>query len=132
MYKIYTSYFSNKIFKDQNKKDIKIPICADLRGYYPFTKWYKELAPDIEWIKQYNNVRSKTKAIKEWFKQKYLKKLYSLKESSMLEKYVEELKELVQYSDVYLLCYEKPSEFCHRHILAEYLNMYYDLDITEY
>jgi uncharacterized protein YeaO (DUF488 family) len=34
--------------------------------------------------------------------------------------------------DVVLLCYEKPTDWCHRHILARFLNEHFDLDIQEY
>ena len=35
-------------------------------------------------------------------------------------------------SDVVLLCYEKPDEWCHRHILARFLNSEFDVGIEEY
>jgi uncharacterized protein (DUF488 family) len=31
-----------------------------------------------------------------------------------------------------MLCYEKPEDFCHRHILADFLNEKLNLDIKEY
>lgn len=34
--------------------------------------------------------------------------------------------------DVALCCYEKPEDFCHRHILAEWLNERYGMDIQEF
>ena len=34
--------------------------------------------------------------------------------------------------DVAMLCYEKPEDFCHRHILADFLNEKLNLDIKEY
>ena len=58
--------------------------------------------------------------------------LNRLKQEGTIDPYIEELTELVQYEDIYLLCYEKPSNFCHRHILAKFLNKNYDLDIREY
>lgn len=36
------------------------------------------------------------------------------------------------YKDIILLCYEKPGNFCHRHILAEKLNEDYGLNIKEW
>lgn len=32
----------------------------------------------------------------------------------------------------YLLCYETPGAFCHRHVLAEWLNIKHNLSITEW
>lgn len=37
-----------------------------------------------------------------------------------------------QDKDIILLCYEKPGNFCHRHILAEKLNEDYGLNIKEW
>lgn len=34
--------------------------------------------------------------------------------------------------DVVLLCYEKTGDWCHRHILARFLNEQFDLGVTEY
>lgn len=34
--------------------------------------------------------------------------------------------------DVILLCWEAPDKFCHRHILADYINRKSKLDIREY
>ena len=132
MYKIYTIYFSNKIFKNWDRDDYIIPVCADLHRYIPFTKWYKELAPDLEIVQQFQKIRSRTKRIKEWFTGKYLYKLKVLRENGTLDKYSKELQELVKFNDVYLLCYERPNQFCHRHLLAAYLNKFYDLGIEEY
>lgn len=132
MYKIYTSYFSNKRLK--NKEGIKIPVCLSLQNCTggPFNRWYKELAPSLEIFKKYKSVGNKTKSIKNWFTREYLRKLNELKNSYKLEGYIDELRELVQYNDVFLLCYERPAEFCHRHVLAEYLNNNYELNIEEY
>ena len=34
--------------------------------------------------------------------------------------------------DVVLLCYEKPTDWCHRHILARFLKEQFDLEVVEY
>ena len=34
--------------------------------------------------------------------------------------------------DVFLLCYEAPSGFCHRHVLARHLRNKYGLEVQEY
>jgi len=33
---------------------------------------------------------------------------------------------------IILLCYEKPADFCHRHIVADWLNVYRDLERDPY
>lgn len=138
MYKIYTSYFRHKKIKEwqqpSSDRPLLIPICRgltrlDTNIYYT---WYRELAPSEELLIQYNNVRIKCPKIRKWFTEKYLEELDVLRYNGLLEKFVKEFQHLVKYNDVYLLCYEKPSQFCHRHILASYLNKYFNLDIEEY
>lgn len=134
MYKIYTSYFANKIFKKISDDKLRIPVCADLQNYTynSFTRWYKELAPDIDVLYRFKRIGHKTKSIKNWFTREYYRKLDELRESRSLDGIVKEIEILTKYGDVFLLCYEKPLEFCHRHLLAEYLNKFYNLDISEY
>ena len=138
MYKIYTSYFRHKKVKEYSKalsdRPLLIPICRgltrlDTNIYYT---WYRELAPSEELLNQYNKARTKSPSLKTWFTEKYLKELDILRENNTLQKYVDQLQELVKYNDVILLCYEKSSEFCHRHILSWYVKEYYNLDIQEY
>lgn len=40
--------------------------------------------------------------------------------------------EMSQGKDVALLCYEKPSDFCHRHLLAEWLKEKLGMDVREF
>jgi len=138
MYKIYTSYFRHKQVKKwqqpSSDRPLLIPICRGLTRldtdlYY---SWYRELAPSEELLTRYNNVRIKCPKIRKWFTEKYLEELDELRYNGLLEKFVKEFQHLVKYNDVILLCYEKSSEFCHRHILASYLKKYYNLDILEY
>ena len=138
MYKIYTSYFRHKQIKKwqqpSSDRPLLIPICRGLTRlntnlYY---SWYRELAPSEELIRQFDKALTKTPSLKNWFTEKYLKELDELKEQGKLQNYIDQLQELVKYNDVILLCYEKPNDFCHRHILASYLKKYYNLDIQEY
>lgn len=39
---------------------------------------------------------------------------------------------LLGESDVVLLCYEKPEDWCHRHILARFLKEQFNVDVQEY
>jgi uncharacterized protein YeaO (DUF488 family) len=34
--------------------------------------------------------------------------------------------------DIVLLCYEKAGDFCHRHLIAKYLNDNFNMGVTEY
>lgn len=35
---------------------------------------------------------------------------------------IEELRDIAGENNLYLLCYEIPKKFCHRHLLADWLN----------
>ena len=42
------------------------------------------------------------------------------------------LQTLETFDKVVFLCYEKPSDKCHRHLLAEYLNKHHNLNVMEF
>ena len=45
---------------------------------------------------------------------------------------IDGLKYVSKGKDVALMCYEKPGDFCHRHLLADFLNEKLGLDIKEF
>lgn len=47
-------------------------------------------------------------------------------------RFADELKELSGGKDVALCCYEKPTEFCHRQLVAEWLREELGEDVTEW
>ena len=117
---IYTSYFAKtaKLNKDEN-----ILIC--ISRYIP--KWVDKdsmlhllsLAPSEQLLKDYKA----NKVTEEQFKEQYIK---GLDENIGLGNLLNYFKEIEQDSsknniDVYLICYEAPDKFCHRHILADLL-----------
>ena len=138
MYKIYTSYFSNRaikrFFEPASDRPFLIPVCRFLENFSSdrYYTWYKDLAPSPEILEAYNKVRVKASAIKNRFTDKYTKQLDTLLEQNKLFPYVEQMLELIKYNDVILLCYEPKSKFCHRRILADYLKENFNLDIEEY
>ena len=50
-----------------------------------------------------------------------------------MEQILEDIYDLegITDSEVIFLCYEKSDDFCHRHILREYLNENFNTNITE-
>lgn len=108
---IYTSYFGN--YKNFPAEGYIIGV----------TRWPPgdvenciDLAPSEKLLRQFKN-----KEIDEFiFKLKYINELNQLNK----EKYRKYLFDLEQvYHNIILCCYEKSNEFCHRHILAEWLNL---------
>ena len=63
----------------------------------------------------------------EEYKERYLKHLQSID----IKKTLSSLPPLNNEEGYVLMCYEKPDDFCHRHILADYLNETYHLNIKE-
>ena len=120
---IYTSYFGNiKTLEKDNIMPVAIccyPPC-DLNVHN-----YRLFAPSRDILA---NCRGNIVLYKERFKQEILD---ILPKDDVL-KFIEELSVESNGKDVALCCYEKPGEFCHRHIVAEYLNQNFGLNIVEY
>ena len=110
---IYTSYFAK--LKDLPDNIIPISICGKAPDWYKGLQ-YKKLAPKYDFFMKW----------KENHDNDYYVKCYNEQVLSQLdpEKTVYEL--LITTSgakkDVCFICYEKPSDFCHRHLVADWLN----------
>ena len=107
---IYTSNYNNLEF-------IKNPISISgdrgkQAGYQG--KYYSKLAPKKDmWVKWHNNIGKVSESTNNRFYiREYLKTVLINLDA------FETLKELDNYT---LLCYEKNNEFCHRHIVAFWL-----------
>ena len=133
---IYTSYFAKlkQIGKlndsEEGKIYIPISICAKTPNWY--TGWqYKKLAPKynffMEWKQNHDN---------DFYIEHFQKEvLDTLDLHQVLKDFVGVLdKDTWLKRDVLtpiwldtninfvLLCYEKPSDFCHRHLVADWIN----------
>ena len=114
--KIYTSYFGN--LKKLAKEGIK-PVAISL---YP-PKWYSGakigiLAPQRPLLKMQE--KEYTVAFKEML-------------STITTEQIEfVLKQQDEGKPIALLCYEVPTDFCHRHLVAKWLNKKYGLNVTEF
>lgn len=87
-------------------------------------KTMPELAPKRDfWEIWHNNIGK----ISEEENNRYYIKQYYEKVLSKID--IEEL--LKDEKDPILLCYEKKGEFCHRHIVAEYLNIKYGITVRD-
>ena len=113
MSKIYTSYFGNLLkLKEKGIKPISIAL-------FP-PKWYigdqlSAVAPDSAIFAGYKeNIISE-----ERFKKFYE---YKIKQIGK-EKIFKMIEDIAKGQDVALVCFEAPGCFCHRHILADYLNI---------
>jgi hypothetical protein len=80
---------------------------------------YQELSPKKEWFFKWKNG--------EFDNNQYINLYYETVLSKLNPEIVyEDLKE-----DAILLCYEKPDDFCHRHLVAEWLNKNLKINVKE-
>lgn len=114
--KIMTSYYKNvKDMHCDNLVGISRVTPEDFNG-----RMFKALAPSSELL----NAKLQGWIGDEAFKDKYIAEI----ENTIGGKY----KKLATILDgKILLCYEEPNRFCHRHILAEWLALKCDADVSE-
>lgn len=111
---IYTSYFAK--LKSLPDNIIPISICGKAPDWYKGLQ-YKKLAPKHNFFMEWKKTHDNNYYIK-CFKEQVTDKLDIL----------EVIRNLIDISDINtdknicLLCYEKPSDFCHRHLVAQWLN----------
>lgn len=114
---IYTSYFA-KLKELENHNIIPISICAKAPDWYKGLQ-YKKLAPKygffMEWKKNHDN-----DYYIEHFQKEVLDRLDAT--NVILDFSRMDYGFNVGENDIALICYEKPSDFCHRHLVAEWLN----------
>ena len=112
-----TSYFGKLKYIEH-----PIAICGWVPEFYT-GKRYIKLAPKKSWFFDWKRKRESGEYTEEQSIQVY-KKLYDETVLSQLDPHevYKELCEIYGTDDVTLICYERPNEFCHRHLVAEWLN----------
>lgn len=113
---IYTSYFAK--LKSLPDNIIPISICGKAPNWYKGLQ-YKKLAPKYDFFMKWKENHDNDYYIK-CFNEQVLDKLKS-------EGVVAELSKMAgnsnnNFEHICLICYEKPSDFCHRHLVADWLN----------
>ena len=113
---IYTSYFAK--LKSLPDNIIPISICGKAPNWYKGLQ-YKNLAPKYDFFMKWKENHDNDYYIK-CFNEQVLDKLKS-------EVVVAELSKIAgnsnnNFEHICLICYEKPSDFCHRHLVADWLN----------
>lgn len=106
---IYTSYFAN--LKKLPANIIPISICAKAPPWYTGLQ-YKKLAPKYDFFMRWKETHDNDYYIK-CFKEQVTDKLDILQ-------VVRELTDLSDGKDLCLICYEKPTDFCHRHLVSKW------------
>lgn len=117
--KIYTSYFGNA--KRLVREDIVIINIARFKPRFVNCISLLEVAPTVYMVKG------------DITREQYI----SLYESNVLrklniEEFINKIKVLSGEKDVALCCYEKPDDFCHRHLLSKWIKEKSGYDIQEF
>lgn len=108
--KIYTTYFAR--VKDLTDDIAPISIAFKAPNGFPGES-YKTVAPPWWMIKEYKDSGDKG-AYEEAYNHQILRHLD-------FDKVIDELNFLAQGKDIALVCWEKPSEFCHRNLIASWM-----------
>lgn len=106
--KVYTSYYGN--VKALNKAGI-VPVGISIG----IPKWYsganlQQLAPTWKMVREYSRER-------------YIAAYFQILERIGVDEIRHSFERMSEWNngkDIALLCYEKPGDFCHRHLLAEW------------
>lgn len=111
---IYTGYFA-KLKQYEEKGLIPVAICGKSPDWYKGLK-YTKLAPRKDWFITWKS-QKKPNA---WYIEMYYKTVLNILSKNTVLK---DLADLAKDKDIVLLCYEKPTDFCHRHLVASWLKI---------
>ncbi|WP_395546859.1 MULTISPECIES: hypothetical protein [unclassified Lacrimispora] len=122
---IYTSYFAK--LKSLPDNVVPISICGKAPAWYSGLQ-YKKLAPKygffMEWKENHNNeyyIRCYKEQVTDKLNPKFVvEELDNLFLSSVLG--IDCKIDSMVVPHIALICYEKPADFCHRHLVADWLN----------
>ena len=117
---IYTSYFAK--LKNLPNNIIPISICAKVPSWYEGLQ-YKKLAPKYDFFMKWKENHDNDYYIK-CFNEQVLNELNVLTVIKDLIDLIPQdlISEQGLNKTICLVCYEKPSDFCHRHLVADWLN----------
>lgn len=117
---IYTSYFAK--LKSLPNNIIPISICAKVPSWYEGLQ-YKKLAPKYDFFMKWKENHDNNYYIK-CFNEQVLNELNVVTVIKDLINLMpkDSISEYSLNKTICLVCYEKPSDFCHRHLVAEWLN----------
>lgn len=117
--KIYTSYFSNgaKLSKDGI-------VMIGIALYPP--KWFT--GQSIKYVSPSWDILHNAKSNEDYI-QRFNAEILAKRDPKV---FLSNIERMANGKDVALCCFEKPDEFCHRHLVADWLNKNLGLNIEEY
>jgi len=115
---MYTGYFA-KIKTYEKAGLIPIAICGGIPNWYKGL-WYKKLAPKWSFFNEWKN-GTEHKGDNDYYIYHFNNEVLDKLSVSLV---IEDLQKIANTKDtdkIILLCYEKPGDFCHRHLVADWL-----------
>ena len=129
MGKIYTSYYAMiRRIKAEDPNAVFVAVSGGTPEWYGQDVnckeyWLSEVAPRWKWWKEWHGKfkdNYESAESKEWYTAKYKETVLDVLD---IEKIKETLKSFMPNGEnIYLLCFETANKFCHRHLLADWLN----------
>lgn len=117
--KIYTSYFANGK-KLHNAGVLMIGIAL----YAP--RWFT--GPSLKMVSPSNDILHNSKS-QEDYEKRFKSEILANRDPNV---FLSNIESLAKGKDVALCCYEKPGDFCHRHLVAKWMNEKLGLQIEEF
>ena len=114
---IYTSYFAK--LKNLPDNVIPVSICGKAPDWYTGLQ-YKKLAPKYDFFMMWKENHDNDYYVK-CFNEQVLDKIDIYTVMRDLNELANGIDNLYN-KDICFICYEKPTDFCHRHLVADWLN----------
>ena len=118
--RIYTSYFANS--KKLQQAGIKVVGIA----LYP-PKWFNGIS--LKQVAPTKSILFAKDETQEDYVRRYKSEVLARQD---MQQFLKSVETAGNGQDVALCCYEKPEDFCHRHILAEWIKEKTGVEIEEY
>ena len=112
---MYTGYFA-KLKKYESTGLIPISICGKAPDWYQGLQ-YKKLAPKWEFFNEWKN--GKHKGDNDYYIAHFKSEVL---DNLDINEVLDSLCSHGALNKIILICYEKPADFCHRHLVADWLN----------
>lgn len=120
--KLYTSYFANvKKLQEAGYTNLVCVAGYAPKFYFdvPNASFYPGLAPRRDWFLEWRNEHLPN----EWYIEKYKETVLAKLNPHQVVKDLGD--------NAVMLCYEKPGDFCHRHLIAEWITQNTGVPVEE-
>lgn len=115
--KIYTSYYNNWKQLDATRKYVPVRISASAPKGFPFCESIPEVYPTWDLLSRYKQGLIDDSV----YTKEYLEQLNAVNRQDILAR-LSQIAQKHQNKDIVLLCWEGKDKFCHRHLLADWLD----------